>query len=106
MTTQIDEGDQLALPIRETLFRITQEALANIARHSGASSVDIRLENGLNHVTLAVKDNGRGFDLQAKHNGLGLHSMQERAQALGGTLQVESEPGKGTQVRASLPKNT
>lgn len=95
----------LPLPLEQTLFRIAQEALANVARHSRASHTEIHLgwENG--DVTLTVADNGVGFNIAYKpgRKGVGLESMRERIQALGGRFVVESEPGEGTQVVAELP---
>ena len=89
----------------ETLYRIEQEALANIARHSSAGQAELFIEYGIDTVTMIIKDDGRGFETKVQHNGLGLHSMQERAEALGGSFSVESEPGRGTQIRVILPKN-
>jgi signal transduction histidine kinase len=96
--------DKLPLATRETLFRIAQEALANVARHSSARHVDVILEYETNIVTLIVKDDGRGFDTNVKHEGLGLHSMQERSEALGGSFSVDSAPGRGTSIKVELPK--
>ena len=93
----------LPLEIRETLFRIAQEALANITRHSAASRTDISLDYQTNNVTMTIKDDGNGFDPQAQHSGIGLYSMRERAEVLGGNFIIESTLGQGTQVRVSLP---
>jgi signal transduction histidine kinase len=98
--------DELPLATRETLLRIAQEALANVARHSSARHVGVILEYGTNIVTLIVKDDGRGFDPNVKHEGLGLHSMRERAEALGGTFSLESAPGQGTTIKVDLPKGS
>jgi len=106
LRTNIEGHAELSLAIRETLFRITQEALSNVARHSSAGHVDVFLEYGPDIVTLIVKDDGRGFDMSAKHVGLGLHSMQERSQALGGSFTVESAPGQGTKIKVTLPKES
>jgi signal transduction histidine kinase len=106
LNISIEGNDQLPLPTRETLFRIAQEALANVARHSSASSVNVFLGYGANTVTLTINDNGRGFDASAQHSGLGLHSMQERAEALGGSFAVESTPGEGTKIVVTLPKDS
>ncbi len=99
----IQGDDKLSLAAGESLSRITQEALANIARHSSARRASVSLEFGKEVVTLTIKDDGRGFDTHAKHSGLGLHSMQERAEALGGSLAIESAPGLGTQILVTLP---
>jgi NarL family two-component system sensor histidine kinase LiaS len=98
------EGDEELSPeIRETLFRIAQEALANVARHSSASCAEVILEYGTGAVTLIVKDDGCGFDTSAQHGGLGLHSMRERAEALGGSFAIESAPGRGARIEVTLP---
>jgi two-component system NarL family sensor kinase len=90
-----------------TLLRITQQALANIAAHSGASRVTVRLRNLGDHVELTVKDNGQGFDTSALPPGsFGIVGMAERARIAGGTFQVESAPGRGTTITVDLPVST
>jgi two-component system, NarL family, sensor histidine kinase LiaS len=92
----------LPLTIEEALFRIVQEALANVARHSKATLVQITLTTVDDTVTLSIIDNGQGFDVtQQGHLGVGLHSMQERMKALGGDVRIESSPEKGTRIIAS-----
>lgn len=91
------------------LLRIVQEALANVRRHSGASRVKITLGQKGDDVWMEVEDDGRGFE-PAKGAGIGLTGMRERANALGGELEIESKPGDGTRVRfrvalPTLPKN-
>ena len=82
---------------------MAQEALTNIGRHSGATTVEVDLVWAGNEVTLAVSDNGRGFNSAARDGkGLGLQSMRERVEALGGRLEVTSVPGRGTRVVAYL----
>jgi NarL family two-component system sensor histidine kinase LiaS len=99
------EGTQgaqtLPLTVEEALFRVAQEALSNVARHSNATLVQVTLTMTDDTVTLSVTDNGQGFDV-AQHGrlGVGLLSMQERMKALGGDVQVESTPGKGTRIIA------
>ncbi len=96
-----DGTQPLPLTIEEALYRIVQEALANIARHSKATLVQITLTTTDNTITLSVIDNGQGFDTTQKSSfGVGLHSMQERMKALGGDLQIESAPEKGTHIIA------
>jgi signal transduction histidine kinase len=88
------------------VLRIAQEALQNALRHSGAERVAVRLEAGDGRVVLSVADEGRGFDSHApalRSRRLGLTSMEERARALGGTLEISSEPGEGTTVRLEVP---
>ena len=94
---------ELSLETRETLFRIMQEALANTARHSGASQTDLFLEYGMDIVKMTIKDNGRGFDTQASYDGIGLSTMRERVEASGGTIKVESAKGHGVQIVVILP---
>jgi two-component system NarL family sensor kinase len=89
------------------LFRVAQEALTNIQKHSGASRVDIRLVFSEGGVALHVLDNGRGFDAQAvlRHpsQGLGLRNMRERLGSIDGRLSVQSRPGL-TEVVALVPE--
>ncbi len=84
------------------LFRVAQEALRNVARHSGASGVKISLLQRDGGLLLTVRDDGVGFDPAAQRGGrsLGLASMRERVQVVGGTLRVESAPGAGTAIVA------
>jgi len=91
----------LPLNVEEALFRVAQEALANVSRHSKATLVQMILMITDQTVTLSIVDNGRGFDTTRQgYLGVGLLSMQERMKALGGDVQVESTPGKGTRVVA------
>ncbi|MFC1593032.1 PAS domain S-box protein [Candidatus Omnitrophota bacterium] len=91
------------------LFRIAQEALSNTRRHAGASTVVSKLEFGNNEIKMTVNDNGKGFILPPQVNEfasigkLGILGMYERAHLLGGNLEIQSEPGKGTQVVAKVP---
>jgi signal transduction histidine kinase len=86
-------------------YRIVQEALTNVTRHAAATQVKVSLEPKQGMVTLAVADNGRGFDLKeiAAAECLGLAGMRERAGLLGGSLEIRSRPGKGTKVCFRLP---
>jgi PAS domain S-box-containing protein len=96
---------RLASEIETTLYRIAQEALTNVARHSKASRVDVILERRDGHVLLIVEDNGVGFDLAhtgADPRGFGLVGMQERAALVGARLEIESAPGEGTTVLVRL----
>ena len=88
------------------MFRIAQEALQNALRHAEAERIDVRLEDGGGLLVLTVADDGRGFDPAAaglRGRRLGLTSMEERAAALGGRLEVASAPGAGTTVRLEVP---
>lgn len=87
-----------------SLYRIAQESLNNIARHSGAQTAKVRLNRKAQELQLSISDSGTGFTSRSKRrNGLGLISMEERARALHGTLQVRTQPGAGTLVRAVIP---
>jgi NarL family two-component system sensor histidine kinase LiaS len=103
LNLEVEGAGELSSEARETLFRIAQEALANVARHSSASCADVILEYGTGAVTLIVKDDGCGFEPSAQHGGLGLHSMRERAEALGGSFAIESAPGRGARIEVTLP---
>ncbi|HYX48506.1 MAG TPA: ATP-binding protein, partial [Ktedonobacteraceae bacterium] len=91
----------LPLTVEEALFRVAQEALSNVSRHSQATLVQMVLTITEELVTLSIVDNGQGFDTARQGRpGVGLLSMQERMKALGGDVRVESTPGKGTRVVA------
>ena len=87
------------------LFRIVQEALTNVARHSGASRVDVTLDLAGRLVSLSVTDNGKGLSdaAQASQDSLGMLGMRERALLLGGALELKGEPGNGTRLTARVP---
>jgi two-component system NarL family sensor kinase len=90
--------------VEAALYRICGEALTNVARHAGARRVTVRLVSTPERVRLVVEDDGRGFDPDAVPQGRhGLVGMRERAEALGGSLLVESSPGAGTRVEATVP---
>jgi signal transduction histidine kinase len=99
------QGEREApLEVEQALFRVAQEALANVARHSGAEHAEVDLVYTASTATLRVADDGRGFDLaQSPGGGFGLQSMRERLVRLGGHVDVESAPGKGTRVTAVCP---
>jgi two-component system sensor histidine kinase UhpB len=99
-------GDPAELdPDREiAVFRIAQEALANVARHAGASSVEVGVERfGSHGIALTVRDDGRGFEPERASNGLGLNGMAERARLVGGELEIDSRPGAGTALSLKVP---
>jgi signal transduction histidine kinase len=100
------EGDKrLPAPLETALFRIVQEALANVAKHAQARRVEVTMTRDREGVTLRVADDGRGFDPQAPRPGthLGLWSMRERVEQLGGQFEVESAPGQGTKLTITIP---
>ena len=98
-----DEPD-VSILIKEALYRIAQEALNNAAKHAGPGRLDVHLACEGGSLELEVSDDGIGFDPSTAYPGhLGLHSMRERAVSVGGTLDIVSAPGRGTQVRARVP---
>jgi NarL family two-component system sensor histidine kinase LiaS len=104
---QIKNARSLPLPVEQALYRIAQEALANIARHSRATEVQVHLEYGKDIVRLDLIDNGIGFDpLSDDKSGFGLQSMRERAAAIGGWVVIESQKDCGTAIRITIPVNS
>lgn len=98
------EEPSAPLTTKEALYRIVQETLHNVAKHARASHVDLRLACGDDSLVLEVKDDGAGFDTREPFPGhLGLRSMCERAERIGGTFDVESAPGSGTLIRVKVP---
>jgi signal transduction histidine kinase/tetratricopeptide (TPR) repeat protein len=86
------------------VYRIAIEALNNVLRHAGASAVRFHIRSDEDRLELEISDNGQGFDLDQVSHGMGLQSMRERAEGLGGTLRVSSTPGQGTQVLLVVPE--
>ena len=106
--TVLGEAHALDNAREVAIFRITQEALANVRKHARARRIALRLGYDAQAVALTVDDDGRGFDtsigtIASASGGFGLASMRERAHLLGGTLDVTSAPGRGTRVTARLP---
>jgi NarL family two-component system sensor histidine kinase LiaS len=93
----------LPLVVEDALYRAVQEALNNIYRHASASHVRLTLRHQAGRVVLCVADDGRGFDADTAHTGLGLLGMRERLRAVGGDVRVESSRGVGTKVCLSVP---
>nr|WP_228281898.1 PAS domain S-box protein [Rubrobacter marinus] len=102
--TALDGEPEAPLETREALYRIAQEALHNVVKHARASRVRLTLEHACGWIALEVSDDGSGFDPDGPFPGhLGLRSMRERAWRLGGTLDLQSGPGRGTRVVARVP---
>ena len=103
------QEDQIPAPIKTVIYRITQEALHNIIKHSKAKVVNLGLEIRGSRIEFVIQDNGQGFDLEATINrkrtdsGLGLAGMMERAKLSGGVLHLESAKGSGTTIRVLWP---
>ncbi len=96
--------ERLAPALEVAIFRIAQEALTNATKHSGSSTVDIALNRQADRVRLTVRDHGSGFTSpRAANDALGLRGIRERVRLLGGTVAIDSQPGKGSCVSADLP---
>jgi PAS domain S-box-containing protein len=95
----------LPLEVGLSLFRILQEALNNVIKHSAVRRVDVRLREDSGEIHLVISDRGRGFDVEAalQGKGLGLTSMRERVRLLNGTIAIESKPNAGTTIRVRVP---
>jgi signal transduction histidine kinase len=95
---------------KTVLFRVIQESLTNVVRHAGAETVEIRVQKNKNGIRLAVKDDGKAFEVEQAITGrgnkrLGLVGMQERVRLVQGRFAIESKPGLGTTVLADIPLN-
>jgi signal transduction histidine kinase len=101
------EEEQIPDLLKTVIFRIIQEALNNIGKHSQAGQVNLNLVQKDHHLHLDIRDNGLGFDLKSAFpldgstRGMGLASMKERAKLSGGTLTIHSQPEKGTRIQAA-----
>jgi signal transduction histidine kinase len=101
-----DGKPPIPAPLASVLYRVAQGALRNASRHSGASRVEIFLRREPGRATLEVTDDGRGFDVrraEERRPGMGMFSMRERVGLVNGDLRVESSPGHGTRIVASVP---
>lgn len=99
-------GTRLPAETETAVYRIIQEALTNVARHSGATAASVVLERRRGALVAIIEDNGHGFDaeaLLAREQSLGLHGMRERSFLVGGKLTIESSPGGGTSVFVEVP---
>jgi len=100
-----DSVEELSPGAALCIYRIAQEALGNVAKHAEAKQVEVRLSRSDSRVCLVVSDDGVGFDPDGsgKSGGLGLINMRERVRQLNGTFAFDSEPGRGTTVKAEIP---
>lgn len=105
LTVHVTGVIQLPSRVEETLFRIAQEALNNVRKHSGVSQVQIFINVTATDILLVVKDAGQGFNVEATHEipSIGIQSIKDRAHAVGGTADWVSEIGKGTELLVRLP---
>jgi PAS domain S-box-containing protein len=103
------ELDRFDADLEAAAFRLTQEALTNIARHAKAQKVSVKLTRSKNDLKLKITDNGAGFDVEAARAGaargdsLGILGMEERIALVGGAIEISSDKGKGTSITASIP---
>lgn len=106
----VTEGE-VPEPLKIVVYRVLQEALNNVAKHSGADAVSVSLEKRDGELVLEIEDNGIGFYPNEKWRGqpatrgIGLSSMRERVELSGGSFQVDSAPGEGARIRAAWPEN-
>jgi signal transduction histidine kinase len=103
-TMQIQIAQGLQADIAIALYRIVQEAMTNIAKHSQATQVKLNLSETPTELELLVEDNGQGFDPTQNTTGFGLQSMRERTEALGGLFYLNSHPGKGCRLHLNIPQ--
>jgi signal transduction histidine kinase len=89
--------------VETAVYRIVQEALTNVARHAAVREATVRVWADQAAVHVQVEDRGRGFDVRAAEHSVGITGMRERALLIGGSLDVESAPGRGTVVTADIP---
>jgi ligand-binding sensor domain-containing protein/signal transduction histidine kinase len=98
------EGEhRLNLNLEQTVYRVVQEALSNVSRHSRASHIDLVISYNKDEVIVIIADNGCGFDPQATPTGVGLRSIRERIESLGGMVVINSLPDCGTRLTVHLP---
>ncbi len=93
----------LDLKLEQAIYRVIQEALANVARHSRAERVNVELDYGPDRLVVVVTDDGCGFDGRTRPPGLGLRSIRERIQSVSGWVRIESVPGRGTRLTVEVP---
>lgn len=107
LETGLDREPDLAPRAEVQVIRVIQEALTNVRKHAEASSAVVRIVDQAEETVITVEDDGRGFDVAGvllHRDGFGLHTMRERMELIGGSLEVDSEPGRGTRVVARVPR--
>jgi signal transduction histidine kinase len=109
ISKELDPVDALLIPqAKIQIFRTVQEALNNIVKHAAASAAQVQLKKDEKEILLTIRDNGKGFDTElavAKMKSLGLKTMNERIQSLGGQFRIEPNEPQGTVIRIRLPQN-
>ena len=99
----LEDTERLAPEVESTVYRLVQEAITNVGKHAGAAHLEIELLKRDDDVLVTIRDDGQGFDPDAPVAGFGLVGMRERVTLVGGTVEIESQEGKGTLVRALIP---
>ena len=105
-TRSVDEDDRFASELETACFRITQEAISNVVRHAKATRISVILERSEQDLVLLISDNGAGFDISGLRSNaatIGLRGMEERVQAVGGSITIASRPDLGTEICARFP---
>jgi len=98
------DADSVSDDVRTCIYRIVQEALTNASRHANAKQIKVTIERHCRDVQAVIEDDGSGFDRRkARRRGLGLLGMEERVREIGGTLDIKSQPGRGTRISILLP---
>lgn len=97
------ETTRLTPELETTIYRTVQEALNNVIKHADATTAQVSVEERDRMVRITVSDDGRGFDVDAAHEGFGLMGMRERVGLAGGEIDLRSTPGEGTRIEISLP---
>jgi two-component system, NarL family, sensor histidine kinase UhpB len=100
---ELEPSLQLSEEQELVVYRVAQEALTNVARHAGATRVDLRLDHSVEHAMLTVRDDGRGIHPGALPSSRGIRGMRERAMLIGAQIEVTSKPGRGTVIKLSIP---
>jgi signal transduction histidine kinase len=99
----LPDESQLRLGVQEALFRVTQEALSNVARHARAKHASVAISHTPSHLTLSIADDGQGFDTRNTKAGMGLNNMRARIAEIGGDLTMESAMDNGTHINIRVP---
>jgi signal transduction histidine kinase len=106
VTVSSDGVGRYPQEIEAAVYFCSLEALNNVAKYAGASAAEVRLAQEDGHLSFSVRDDGAGFDPAVTGYGSGLHGMADRLDAIGGDLEIESAPGRGTTVRGRVPVDT
>ncbi len=99
----LEWSSALSVEICLAVYRILQESLTNIAKHSEATQVQIQIHETQDQIQMLIRDNGKGFDPQQNRTGFGLQGMEERVRGLQGSFQIRSQPGQGCEIRCVIP---